>query len=792
MDERVIRLLEFDKVRRMLAEQASFSLGKELALALRPSTRLFQASRWQEETEQARRLLEKRGRAPFGGLTDIRAVVRRAGKGAVLRPEELLAVADAVRAFARLRAYFASQGAAEDAPDLADLAESLGTFTRIEREISRCIDQEGHVVDHASPELAKIRARLRTERRRAREYLERLIRSPHAQRYLQEPIVTLRNGRYVVPVKQEHRGEVPGIVHDQSASGATLYIEPMPVVEANNEVRKAERDEAAEVERILAAISQLVAADEDALVHSVEMAGELDFICAKAALAVQWDAVRPALNEEGYVRLVRARHPLLTGQVVPIDLHLGREFTALIITGPNTGGKTVTLKTVGLFCLMAQAGLQLPADPGTEIAVFRSVFADIGDEQSIEQSLSTFSSHMGNIVAILRQVDASSLVLLDELGAGTDPTEGAALAIALLEHLCDRVGCRVVATTHYSELKSFAYTHPACENASVEFDVETLRPTYRLSIGVAGQSNAFAIAARLGLDSGIIARAQRELTEEERYVNDLLRSVEADRRAAQRERAEAERLRQRYEELAVKYHEAFEKLKAAREEVLAEARREASALVQRAQREAERLLGRLRRAGQSALEERAAKVRERLGQIAQSLEAEEATPPPRSEGGAALASLYIGAPVYVRSLGQVGEIAQLMGDGRVAVRLGAMRVTVEPHDLEGVKEEAAPPRRPAATGYAHLAREKAAAIATELDLRGSLVEEALEKVDKYLDDATLASVKAVRIIHGKGTGALREAIQSYLAADPRVSAYRLGDPSEGGSGVTVVTLHGDG
>lgn len=788
MDRRVLERLEFDKVREILAERASFSGGKALALTLEPSSSLREAERWQQETAEALRLLEEHGAPPFGGMTDVRPLIRRAAVGAVLSTENLLEIADAARASARLREYLLEKGPGVGADVLVDLAGLLGVYDRLEREIRRCIDREGAVVDHASERLAEIRARLRRLRQRMRERLEAFVRSPQAQRFLQEPIITIRGGRYVVPVKQEHRADVPGIVHDHSASGQTLFIEPLLSVELNNEIREAEQQEAREVERILTVLSGLVAAEADSLIHSIEMAAEIDFIFAKAHLAADWRAVRPVLNDRGVIRLYQARHPLLKGTVVPIDVHLGDEFTALVITGPNTGGKTVTLKTIGLFALMAQAGLHVPAQSGSELAVFRYVFADIGDEQSIEQSLSTFSSHMSNIVSILEKAGRGSLVLLDELGAGTDPAEGAGLAIALLEHLIER-GCRTVATTHYSELKAFAYTHPGARNASVEFDVETLRPTYRLLVGVAGKSNAFAIAARLGLDPRIIERAKSKIDADQRRVDEVIRSVEIDKSAAARDREEAEKLRERYRILSEKYHEAFERLKASREAILDEARREAQSIIARAQREAEELLGRLRKAGAGpALESEAVSVREDFARLAREMQETQRPEEPARGTVPAPEQLRPGVAVRIRTFGQAGEVLDVLAGGKVLVQAGPMRVTVDGSDLEILRGTVQPPAAPPPQRRVSVALEKATHIKPELDLRGMTVSEALEEVDKYLDDALLAGVSKVRIIHGKGTGALRDAVRRYLDAHPRVSGYQYAEQSEGGTGATVVQL----
>ncbi|MGI6083471.1 MAG: endonuclease MutS2, partial [Limnochordia bacterium] len=606
------------------------------------------------------------------------------------------------------------------------------------------------------------------------------------QRILQDNLITLRNGRYVLPVRQEYRSSLPGIVHDQSGSGATLFIEPIAVVELNNEIRQVEAEELEEIERILKELTDAVGLESAAIRHSVEIAGELDFIFAKGRLSLEWNCTEPQMAEDGWVSILSGRHPLLTGRVVPIDVWLGREYLALIITGPNTGGKTVTLKTVGLFTLMGQAGLHVPAQSGTELAVFDGIYADIGDEQSIEQNLSTFSSHMSNIVRILERATSDSLVLLDELGAGTDPTEGAALAMSILEHLID-LGCRTVATTHYSELKSFAFTEPAAENASVEFDVETLQPTFRLAIGVAGSSNAFAIARRLGLGEGIVERAKARLTQEEITVEELIRSVEENRRQAVRDREEAARLRIEMQKLRDRYDEAFTKLQKRRHEILDQARREAAQMVAGTRKELEQLIGELRRNKQVDLERAAQMAREQVLERqlslreAEPLQPEIAPPEERTDSE----PLHKGDTVRIRSLGQEAVVlAEPDHEGRVLVQAGMMRLSLMKSEVE--KLAAAPRKETRGSSMAALARSKSAAIATELDLRGKTVDEALEEVDKYLDDCMLSGIPRASIIHGKGTGALRQAIREHLQGLPQIKAYREGEPGEGGSGVTIV------
>lgn len=792
LDERTLRVLEFDKVLQHLAGHGASSLGKELAHQLRPSNEARVIAEWQQETTEAVRLLEMGGNVPLGGLHDIRPLLLRARAGGVLLPEQLLEVADTLRAVRLLRAYVLQHeghvvgGLSDDAESLlVDRARSMGTFLRMEQEIERCIGPEGEVVDAASPALARFRQQLRALQARVRERLEAVLRSASTQKILQDSLITLRNGRYVLPIKQEYRSSFAGIVHDQSGSGATLFVEPIAVVELNNEIRQVEAEELQEIERILKELTGAVG-DESAVIRlSVEIAGEIDFIFAKGRLSLDWRCVEPQIAKDGWISILAGRHPLLTGRVVPIDVWLGRESLALVITGPNTGGKTVTLKTVGLFALMSQAGLHVPAQSGTELAVFDCVHADIGDEQSIEQNLSTFSSHMSNIVGILKRATAKSLVLLDELGAGTDPTEGAALAMSILEHLMD-LGCRTVATTHYSELKSFAYTEPEAENASVEFDVETLQPTYRLSIGVAGSSNAFAIARRLGLAEAIVQRAKARLTQEDIKVEELIRTVEENRRQAVRDSEEASRLRGEMQSLRDRYDEAFAKLQERRNAILDQARREAAQLVSESRKELEQLIGELRRSRQTDLEQLAQQARERVLEKQASLREPEPLEPdiepsPRATAG----PLHKGDSVRIISLGQEAVVlVEPDNDGRVVVQAGMMRLSLASSDVE--KSAGEPQAEVHRSSLASLARSKSAAVATELDLRGMTVDEALEAVNKYLDDCMLAGLPRARIIHGKGTGALRQAVREHLKGLPQVKTYRGGEPSEGGAGVTVV------
>lgn len=585
---------------------------------------------------------------------------------------------------------------------------------------------------------------------------------------------------------------IPGIVHDTSASGATVFVEPMAVVELNNELQETRSLEEREVERVLRHLSGQVAGEAGPLLTGLAALAELDLALAKARLADAMKAVRPRMNEEGWIRIVGGRHPLLTGKVVPIDVWLGREARVLVITGPNTGGKTVTLKTIGLFCLMAQAGLFVPAEPGTELAVFSGIYADIGDEQSIQQSLSTFSSHMSNIVRILQVMDARSLVLLDELGAGTDPTEGAALAMAILDHIL-AAGARAVATTHYSELKAFVHNRPGMQNASVEFDVETLAPTYRLIMGLPGRSNALEIAARLGLPAPVLAQARARLTHDEVRVDDLIRNLEETRRAAAAELAEARRLREENQRLREELVAARAELEARRQAVLEKAREEARRLLHAARREAEAVLAELRRLQRQGDLEAARKARRRLDQLRDQLDS---STPSGAVQGAPLRQdqVVAGLAVLVPSLQQVGIVTEPPGaDGQVAVQVGGMRVRVPWHELRRAPaaapaEKPAERPRPAPRPGVGLMAEKRTHLSPELHVRGMTVEEALEAVDKYLDDAVLAGLSRVRIVHGKGTGTLRRAIHEHLRADRRVKAWRLADPAAGGHGVTEAEL----
>ncbi|MDK2888237.1 MAG: mismatch repair protein MutS2 [Thermoanaerobacter sp.] len=785
MDERTLKRLEYDKVLEHLARYTISSLGRERVLSLRPVTDRQAIQTWQAETTQARELLRLEPGADFGGWHDIRRQLQRAVQGAVLEPQELFETGQTLGALQRIRKFFA--GRAGRYPLLEEIAFKIGNFNELERKIKKAILPGGEIADDASPALSSIRRRLLRAQQQVRELLENIIRSPAYQKYLQDPIVTIREGRYVVPVKQEYRSQVPGIIHDQSASGATLFIEPMAVVESNNEVRRLQVMEKQEIERILGELSRAVAARGEELAQSLEALGQLDFILARARYSEHLDAVEPRLLPAPRLNLRQARHPLLTGEVVPISVHLGYQFDTLVITGPNTGGKTVTLKTIGLLALMAQSGLHIPVAVGSELGVFNAIFADIGDEQSIEQSLSTFSSHLTNIVGILNQAGPGSLVLLDELGAGTDPDEGAALAQAILERLHE-MGARTVATTHYSQLKNFAFTRERVENASVEFDAVTLKPTYRLLIGKPGASNAFEIARRLGLAPDVVERARSFMTVEQVQVADLMQQLERARQQAERELEEARRVREEAEELRARYRALKEELAARRENLLSRAREEARLLVKRARQEAEEAIRELRArlADEAARvrEEAIREAREKLAGMQERLQPEPAASAPPG-AGAVPKTVSVGQTVFLPRFNQTGTVVAPPEDGEVQVQVGMIKINVP---LGELRLPAGEESSRGEVRVSALMEDKVRSISTRLDLRGLRAEEALQEVEKYLDDATLAGLSRVFLVHGKGTGALRAAIQQRLKTDRRVKSFRLGEHGEGGTGVTVVDL----
>jgi DNA mismatch repair protein MutS2 len=770
LNEGALARLELPAVRRLLAERTAFAPGRELAEAVFPTSDLREAERLQDETAAARALLRASPSAGLRGARDVRDALRRARLGGALDPDQLLAVADTVRAaerlFAEVRPY----------PPLAARARFARPPSDVAAAIENAIGAAGEVLDRASARLGSLRTSLRAAQARLQQRLDGLVRSPELLRLLQDPIVTQRGGRYVVPVKAEHRSAVRGIVHDQSASGQTVFIEPLEIMEANNALREAELAERLELERILDGLSRRIEKAADDLDATTAALAALDLILAKALYADTLQATRPELNAEGILDIVDARHPLLVeqGSVVGIDVRLGGDFRVLVVTGPNTGGKTVTLKTIGLLTAMAACGLAIPADRG-RVPVVRSIFADIGDEQSIAQSLSTFSSHLRNVVATLADAERGDLALLDEVGAGTDPDEGAALAMAVLETLLSR-GVLVAATTHYPELKAFALNTPGVRNASMEFDSNTLRPTFRLRIGLPGASNAFAIAERLGLDKAVLTRADAHLSE-------LHRSLERTLQEAERQRTE---LGTALEEARISAADATE----VKTEALRDAERvrdDAQRALRRARAEADELLLQARRALRQAEEARDRAAKRNLVEEARAALAEAETVRAAASQPAAApitVPIAVGAPVLVEGVAEPGTLLAVDDRGMADVAAGALRLRLPAAQLRPAPESSGSPLRsdrPVIHG-------SASSVPLQLDLRGARAEEALAVLDRYLNDAAVAGIGRLRIVHGKGTGALRTAIRAALTGHPLVRAHEPAGPSEGGEGATIVML----
>ena len=789
MNERNIRVLEFPKILEMLSALAVTDPGREAARALRPSGDADTVRRWQAETEEATTVIAYGGGSPMAWFTDVRPFLKLAKAGGTLSPKALSQVADVLKASRTLRSALVTDR--EDTPYLTEMGSRLATNRSLEEEIFDAIISEDEISDHASPELYDIRRKMRTLNDRVRDKLNGIIRSSTMQKYLMDAIVTMRNGRYVVPVKAECRASVPGIVHDQSGTGSTLFIEPMAVVEAGNELKQWTLKEKNEIERILGAFSDRIAPDADLIASNLDLLARLDVIFAKAGLSRQMRAVPPKLNEEGHVRLIQARHPLIDPEkVVPSTLWLGEEFTTLVITGPNTGGKTVTLKTVGLLSLMAQAGLQIPAAYGSELAIFDEVFADIGDEQSIEQSLSTFSSHMTNIVEILQSVTPQSLALFDELGAGTDPTEGAALAMAILNHLLT-MKVTTMATTHYSELKAFALSTPGVENASVEFNVETLRPTYRLSIGVPGKSNAFEISRKLGLPEFLIEDANSRLSKDAVRFEDVIANAEYHRQIAEKERELAEEAHRETQRLRDEAEKLQKELADRRESELRKAKDEARKLLQKAQRESEQIIADLKKQRSVGVKEH--ELHNLRAQLQGAIDANTEKISADAGVGSVPTSLKVGDTVLLVNLNTKATVLTVPDSkGECTVQAGALKLKANMADMRTAKPdkpEKPKGRQPAkGNGGGTTINVGVRQVQTECDVRGMNLEEAIDEVDAFLDSALLNKLGQVYIIHGKGTGILRNGIQQHLKRYGAVKSFRLGKYGEGEDGVTVVTL----
>ncbi|MFV0527519.1 MAG: endonuclease MutS2 [Lachnospiraceae bacterium] len=792
MNKKAITALEFTKIIDQLVQKASSPLGKRKCEELTVHTDITLIQHLQQQTQDALSRLFQKGSTSFGNVRDITPSLKRLEVGSALSIPELLSISALLENTARIKSYGRPMRDEDVQDSLSPLFEALQPLTPLSQEIRRCILSEEEISDDASPALRQIRRSMRIVNDRIHTQLS-AMRDGALRTYLQDPVITMRDGRYCLPVKTEYKQQVPGMIHDQSASGSTVFIEPMAVVKLNNDFRQLELDEQREIDVILATLSELAAVETEALTLDLETLVELDFIFARSSLALKHNATLPVFNTEGIVELRKARHPLIhKKKVVPIDIRLGTDFTSLIVTGPNTGGKTVSLKTVGLLTLMGQAGLHIPAGDRSRLSVFREVYADIGDEQSIEQSLSTFSSHMTNIISFIEDTNADCLVLFDELGAGTDPTEGAALAIAILSYMHQK-DIRVMATTHYSELKVYALSTPGVENASCEFDVETLQPTYRLLIGVPGKSNAFAISLKLGLPEHIIDRAKEQISQENKSFEDLLSDLEQSRIALDEERSVLQRHKEEAAALQDRLNASSEKLAQQKQRLIQTANEEAHKILQEAKDYADQTIKSLNQVRKahvpiSEVETKRQTLRKKMTDIEGSL-SRPVLPKPQTQKLTA-SEIRIGDTVRIPSLNTTGIISTLPDKkGNVFVQIGGLRTQVAAASLQRAPEiPAALTQSAPAVNRKPAARAKSLTISPEINLLGLTVDEAVAKVDKYLDDAYLSHLTSVRIVHGKGTGALRKGIQAYLKTLPYVDSYRLGEFGEGDAGVTIVSF----
>ena len=806
MNEKSLKILEFHKIISQLTEYAASQPGKAMCQNLAPSSDYEEILTWQAQTTDAVSRVRMKGTISFSGVKDIGDSLKRLEIGSSLNIIELLSISSLLTVAARARSYGRHEpqeddGASEEFDSLEPMFRALDPLTPLNNEIKRCILSEDEVADDASPGLAHVRRSMKITSDRIHTQLNSMLNSNRS--YLQDAVITMRNGRYCLPVKAEYKNQVPGMVHDQSSTGSTLFIEPMAIVRLNNEMRELEIKEQKEIEAVLANLSIQAASYTEELKLDMELLSQLDFIFAKAALARHYKCSAPVFNNRGYIHIKDGRHPLLDpAKVVPINLWLGKDFDLLIVTGPNTGGKTVSLKTVGLFTLMGQAGLHIPAWEGSELAVFDEVFADIGDEQSIEQSLSTFSGHMTNIVQILSQADARSLCLFDELGAGTDPTEGAALAIAILSFL-HNMKCRTMATTHYSELKVFALSTPGVENASCEFNVETLKPTYRLLIGVPGKSNAFAISKKLGLPDYIIEEAKTHLEAKDESFEDLLTSLEESRLTIEKEQEELKSYKEEISQLKSRLSQKEERLEERRDKILKKANEDAQRILREAKETADSTIRQINKLSADSglnkeLEAQRAKLRDKLKQTDEKLAI-------KTKGPSKTISpkkLKIGDGVKVLSMNLKGTVSTLPNaKGDLYVQMGILRSLVNIRDLELLDEQdVSGPSIPEKNSRYRVARgsgrpsgggiqvSKSASISPEVNLIGMTVDEAMPVLEKYLDDAYLAHLETVRVVHGRGTGALKNAVHQRLKKLKYVKDFRLGVFGEGDSGVTIVTF----
>ncbi|MCI9330164.1 MAG: endonuclease MutS2 [Ruminococcus sp.] len=790
MNQKTLTKLEYDKITALLEEQASSFRGRQLCRRLKPMTDVERIDEAQEQTAAAFTRLIKKGRISFGDAAPVEESMKRLEIGAALGSGELLRICKLLQNAGRAKAYGRHDTQEESADCLDAYFEQLEPLTTLSNEIDRCILSEEEISDDASPALKRIRRSMDSINEKVHTTLNGLVNGS-MRTYLQDPIITMRGDRYCIPVKAEYRNQVSGMIHDQSATGSTLFMEPMAVVKLNNDLKELYAKEQEEIQVILARLSEETAGYIEEIRTDYRCLTDLDFIFARGQLAMSMNGSRPILNKEGRIHIRNGRHPLLDARkVVPITVTLGQDFSLLIITGPNTGGKTVSLKTVGLFTLMGQAGLHIPASDRSELAVFHQIYADIGDEQSIEQSLSTFSSHMTNIVSFLKDVDEKSLVLFDELGAGTDPTEGAALAIAILSYLHDR-DIRAMATTHYSELKVFALSTPGVENACCEFDVESLRPTYHLLIGIPGKSNAFAISGKLGLPEHIIEDAKMRLSEQDISFEDLLTDLEASKRTIEKEQDEIQAYRREMERMKAQLRQKEERLEEQREKILKEANDKANAILREAKEVADETIKNFHRFGKenisaAEMERERERLRKKIKDTssAPSLKSQK----PKKEHKAS--DFKLGESVRVLSMNLTGTIHSLPdARGNVTVQMGILSSQVHISDLEIIEEQNPfSGSRKKHTGGGRIKMGKSLSVSPEINLLGRTVDEAVSELDKYLDDAILSHLNTVRVVHGKGTGALRKGIHEFLRRQKHVKSYHLAEYGEGDAGVTIVEL----
>lgn len=784
MNEKSLRILEFNKIKDKIKKYARTNAGKEKISDLAPYDNVYEINNKLDETNEALEVILDKGNPPLEGLFDIHEGVERARKGGTLTPEQLLKIGSTLRAARNMKEFFKREDFEKAYERLEDLAYILTPVKNLEDDIERSIVSEEEISDKASTTLYNIRRSLKEKNSSVREKISSIVRS-HSK-YLQDDLYTMRGDRYVIPVKSEYKSAVPGIVHDQSSTGATFFIEPMSLVNLNNEIRELVLKEKAEIDRILAELSFKVKENSEQCLSNFKMLVEFDFIFAKARYGERLNAVRPLIREDGRFNIYSGRHPMIDDdKVVPSDVYIGEDFDTLMITGPNTGGKTVTIKMVGLLHIMGLSGLLIPARDNSSLSFFTEVFAEIGDEQSIEQNLSTFSSHMTNIVEIMRYVDDKSLVLFDEIGSGTDPAEGAALAISIIETLRSRKS-RIIATTHYSELKAYALKTDGVENASVEFDIETLRPTYRLLIGVPGKSNAFEISKRLGLVEGVIKRAKAYMSEENLQFENLIRDLQEKSIVAKKEAREASALKKEAEELKLRYEDKLQKLEKARDKAYMDARHEAKEIIANAKEEADEILKAMRALEKMGIEGGGrARLEEERKKLKDSLEHKEKGLHNMKENeGEPITNVTLGMEAFLPSLNQTVVIISMPDNrGDVQVEAGIMKINVKLKDLRKTKvtkQEKVKKKREVKLNLSN--------IESRVDLRGMDSEEACYKTDKYLDDAYRANLGEVTIVHGKGTGVLRNAITAMLKRHPHVKSFRLGVYGEGGDGVTVVEL----